>query len=86
VSRDFCLFKFPNVLPEDVDGDAEKDDEDEAYDDERKHPVAQDSSICIKIDLVHKRNYPQKTPVIVAGAFCAVISVIRSTRDHMSLN
>jgi hypothetical protein len=71
VSRDFCLFKFPNDLPEDVDGDAEEDDEYEADDDEREHPVAQDSSICPKKDPVHKRNYPRKTPfrVMVARAF-----------------
>ncbi len=48
VSQDFCLFKFPNDLPEDVDGDAEEDDEDEADDDESEHPVAQDSPICTK--------------------------------------
>jgi hypothetical protein len=40
VSRDFCLFKFPNDLPEDVDGDPEEDDEYEADDDESEHPVA----------------------------------------------
>jgi hypothetical protein len=62
VSRDFCLFKFLNDLPEDVDGDAEKDYEDEANNDESEHPVAQDSPICTKKMRLMKGTIRERLP------------------------